>query len=488
VASASPELGPMPGQGETQHVYRAPPVYNSLDSIAGKEATDDTRFYGSVREAAVDPRRWLWRFVQWAETSEDTDPAQLVTWCCEDFKSRRLKAPLVLAWLVMQAMTFIYQAALLSEISNNLDALEIALAENCAPEHERNGVCLGPKWNMSFAAKFNFPATGTEDGRSDFDFVIPSDRPFAFETASRPPTFLLGVEPLAPQGMVSWRVSIAPRTSGALATSSKLPDVQGVGSKYTVLCSQAYMGPTWSGSLSLRGQSIDPVTMSLFVVDSRIKHLEDIHSQSQCSFEGSWQNFSARHSGQQHRVLRIAQCAAAFFLMISVLLLVLVSYRFYYYVESGKLLSRVIAVKFVVQDIPQQMCIVAYLYAWYSTDGLRCQMCLFHPQHCDGQHPLHWSNLLVCIFTLLGACSNQLLLQAKLKKYDEEEECFLCFARCAALSVSVLPFSSSLFALSASLLHLRSVVIYVLAGIPSLIGWGTLLCMPMFAICDDENF
>jgi len=79
-------------------------------------------------------------------------------------------------------------------------------------------------------------------------------------------------------------------------------------------------------------------------------------------------------------------------------------------------------------------------------------------------------------------------MQAKLKKYDEEEECFLCFARCAALSVSVLPFSSSLFVLSASLLHLRSVLVYVLAGIPSLIGWGTVLCLPMFAICDDDNF
>jgi len=477
----------MPGQGETQHVYKAPPVYNSLGTKTGKETPDNGGPYGSVNEAAMNPRRWLWRFAQWAETSEDTDPAQLVTWCCEDFKSRRLKAPCVLAWLVMQTMTFIYQAALLSEISNNLDALEMALTENCGPAHRRNGVCLGPTWNMSFDGKFDFSPTGTEDGRSDFDFVIPADRSFAFETASRPPTFLVGVEPQAPQTRAAWLVSIAPRTSGSLGFGGKLPDVHGVGSKYTVLRSQTYMGPAWSGSVSLRGQSAEAFSMSLFVVDSRIKHLEDIHSQEQCSFEGSWQNFSARHSGQQHRVLTFAQHAVVFFLLISVLLLVLVSYRFFYYVESGKLLSRVIAFKFVVQDIPQQMCIVAYLYAWYSTDGLRCQMCLFHPQHCDGQHPLHWSNLLVCIFTLLGACSNQLLLQAKLKKYDEEEECFLCFARCAALSVSVLPFSSSLFLLSASLLHLRSVIVYLLAGIPSLIGWGTVLCVPMFAICDDES-
>jgi len=475
----------MPGQGETQPVYKASPAHKSLDKKKGRETPDEAGSYGSVNEADMNP---VWRFARWAETSKDTDPVQLVSWCCEDFKGRRLKAPFVLAWLVLQTLTFIYQAALLSEISNNVDALEIALAENCGPDHRRNDVCLGPTWNMSFAGKFDFSATSTEDGRSDFDFVIPADRPFAFETASQPPTFLLGVEPQTPHATVPWRVSVAPRTGGAWGISSKMPDVKAIGNKYTVLRSQTYMGPFWSGSLSLRGQSAEPVSISLFVVDSRIKHLEDIHSQTQCSFEGSWQNFSARHSGQQHRVLTIAQQATAFFLLVSLLMLALVSYRFFYYVESGKLLSRVIAFKFVVQDIPQQMCIVAYLYAWYSTDGLRCQMCLFHPQHCDAQHPLHWSNLLVCIFTLLGACSNQLIMQAKLKKYDEEEECFLCFARCAALSVSVLPFSSSLFVLSASLLHLRSVLVYVLAGIPSLIGWGTVLCLPMFAICDDDNF
>merc|ERR1711904_298924 len=117
------------------------------------------------------------------------------------------------------------------------------------------------------------------------------------------------------------------------------------------------------------------------------------------------------------------------FLVVSIVTFLVTGHRFYFYVESGKLLSRVIAVKFLAQDFPQQLCIVAYLYGWYAENGLRCQMCLFHPQHCDDEHPLHFANLLVCIFTLLSACSNQLLLQAKSKKCDEEEECFLACAR-----------------------------------------------------------
>lgn len=26
-----------------------------------------------------------------------------------------------------------------------------------------------------------------------------------------------------------------------------------------------------------------------------------------------------------------------------------------------------------------------YLLGWYEEDGLRCQLCLFHPQHCEDE-------------------------------------------------------------------------------------------------------
>eukprot|EP00438_Fugacium_kawagutii_P027937 Skav234350 [mRNA] locus=scaffold1274:72879:75718:+ [translate_table: standard] len=150
-----------------------------------------------------------------------------------------------------------------------------------------------------------------------------------------------------------------------------------------------------------------------------------------------------------------------------------------------------IVLKFVVQDFPQQMCIAAYLYAWYADNGLRCQMCLFHPSHCDEQYPLHLTNLLVCLFTLLSAVANQLLLQAKLKRgYDSEDECVLCFFRFVMVSVSILPFSTAMCFLSAVLLHLKSVAIYFMSAIPTILGWGTLLCahgsVPLFVCCDEE--
>ena len=39
-----------------------------------------------------------------------------------------------------------------------------------------------------------------------------------------------------------------------------------------------------------------------------------------------------------------------------------------------------------------QICIVLYLLGWYEADGLRCQLCLFHPQHCEDEHPFRLAN------------------------------------------------------------------------------------------------
>mmetsp|Transcript_7350 Transcript_7350/g.19783 ORF Transcript_7350/g.19783 Transcript_7350/m.19783 type:complete len:472 (-) Transcript_7350:104-1519(-) len=443
--------------------------------------------YGAAGDFVENPTKWLKDAARWLETSEETDPGHLVAFCCEDFRPRRLKAPLVLAWLVVQAVGFVFQAQLLGEISRNLSDFEVTLTDFCGPEHRQNGVCLGHLWNMSFSDVLTFPPARAEP---DFDFVIPADKRFDFETRSQPPTFLLGVEPLAPHKDLRWRVSVAPRGGGpySVLASGAMPPVRGLGSRYTVLTSHEHRGPAWTGSITLTTGVSETASVHVYVVDSRIQHLEQIHNQEHCSFEGSWQNFNERHSGQHHRVLSTAQQATTFFLLVQLALGLLVLYRFYFYVESGKLLSRVIALKFVVQDFPQQLCIVAYLYGWYATNGLRCQMCLFHPAHCDAQYPLHWTNMLVCIFTLLSSCANQMLVQIKLKKYDEEEECLLGLARAAALSVSILPFSTSVFFLSASLLHLRSVPVYLAAGVPTMLGWGSLLCAPTMALCDEDDF
>ncbi|CAE8608234.1 unnamed protein product [Polarella glacialis] len=436
-------------------------------------------FYGSViSDAASDPGKWLQSVARWLETSEDTDPARYLTWCCDDFKPRRIKAPIVLAWLLLQAFGLVFQLVLLGEVSRNLEAFEITLSSFCGAEHRQHGVCLGPAWNLSYTGTLTFPPSG---GQGDFDFVIPRTLPFAFTTASQPPTFLLGVEPQPPHADAAWQVDITPLGKPPLAA------VRGWGHKFQVITGHQSEGPSWRGSVRMDSKYSETAQVHLYVVDSRIQHLEDVHSQKQCSFEASWQNFSERSQGQHHRVLSLTKAATAFFLAVQIFLAGLVLRRFYFSVDSGKLLSRVIILKFLMQDFPQQMCIAAYIYSWYSANGLRCQMCLFHPSHCDDEHPLHPTNLLVCIFTLLSAASNQLLLQAKLKRnYDSEDECVLCFFRFIMLSVSILPFTTALFFLSAFMFHLRSVICYILIGLPTILGWGTVLCVPLFSICDDD--
>lgn len=182
----------------------------------------------------------------------------------------------------------------------------------------------------------------------------------------------------------------------------------------------------WTGSLTLSSKYTETADVHIYVVDSMIQHLEDIHNQPQCDFASSWENFSERHNGQHHRVLTSAWHATAFFMFVSLVCAWVVSRRFLLVAETGKLLRRLVVVKFLIQDIPQQFCIMAYLYGWYSNNGLRCQMCLFHPAHCDDEHPLHWSNSMLLLFTAMSACSNQLLLHIRGKKYDEDEDLFGC--------------------------------------------------------------
>eukprot|EP00441_Pelagodinium_beii_P032241 CAMPEP_0197637642 /NCGR_PEP_ID=MMETSP1338-20131121/12803_1 /TAXON_ID=43686 ORGANISM="Pelagodinium beii, Strain RCC1491" /NCGR_SAMPLE_ID=MMETSP1338 /ASSEMBLY_ACC=CAM_ASM_000754 /LENGTH=448 /DNA_ID=CAMNT_0043210081 /DNA_START=16 /DNA_END=1358 /DNA_ORIENTATION=- len=422
------------------------PAKSGLRAAEEGSARPPSGFYGTVNEAAADPGKWWNSLTRWLETSDDTDPAKYLTWCCDDFRPRRLKAPVVLAWLLVQSFGLLFQAVLLSEVSRNLEDYEATLASNCAPQHFAHDVCLGPAWNLSFSGPMNFPPS---ESQADFDYVIPKTQPFLFKTLSQPPTFMLGVEPLAPHENAEWQISLGPgKESDSLWWSSRRtlnlgPAAQGWGSRYHVVTSKEYKGPSWSGALNLKSKYSETAAINVFVVDSRITHLEDVHKQEQCSFEKSWENFSSRSQGRHHKVLSYARSATLFFLIVQLMLAGVVFRRFFLYVETSKLLSRVIALKFVVQDFPQQMCIVAYLYAWYADNGMRCQMCLFHPEHCDYQYPLHATNLMVCLFTLLSAMANQLLLQAKLKRgYDSEDECVMGFFRFILMSVSVLPFTT----------------------------------------------
>lgn len=396
-------------------------------------------------------------------------------------------------------MGVLFQASMLMEIWQHLVDFEGTLQANCGPQHMQGGVCLGPAWNLSYSGVVTFPATAAQDGDSaDFDMIIPADRTFNFETRSQPATFLVGVEPLPPHASAGWKLDLretrGPEPGYPFASGAGVPappiELRGHGKKYMVQTSRrtGQQPCRWAGSMNLNSKYSEVASVHTYVVDSRIAHLEDIHNQHQCSFEQSWQNFSERQNGQHHRVLSFTWHATAFFMFVSLCCTGVMIRRFFYYVEGGKLLSRLIAAKFIMQDVPQQLCIVAYMYGWFAPNGLRCQMCLFHPQHCDQQYPLHWSNLMLCLFTMLSACANQLLLQVKSphKEYDEEEECFQCAVRFALLAVSTLPFSTAMLVLSHSLLGVRSILVFFLVGLPCVIGWSALVCLPMAAACDDD--
>lgn len=448
---------------------------------------DSGRGYG-IAAAVANPGQQFMDMARWLETSEDTDPIKMLGCCCEDWKARKLKAPCVLGWLVLQLLGIFAQFTLLSEVSRHLEEYDQTLARNCGPEHQQHGVCLGPTWNFSYSGVLAFPPAGSDN--SDYDFVIPTDQAFKFKTTSTPATFLVGVEPQAPHTNAHWRLSIAgtgTRGGDNVWKDKNLEGFYGTGRRFKVFSSKYYSGSgDWTASMNLKSKYDTTAQVYTYVVDSKLQHLDQIHGQKQCSFEKGWENFNEKESGKHQTVLVTTKRATTFFLVVSSACFLLMLRRFLLYVEGGRLLSRVVALKFILQDIPQQICIVGYIYSWYAVDGLRCQMCIFHPDHCDNEHPLHLSNLILCILTLLSASSNQMLLQPKAKRIDEETECFLALSRIALFSVSVLPFSTAMFFLTSAVLHFQSTFIYAVSAVPTFVGWGVVFCVPMFTICDDD--
>lgn len=239
---------------------------------------------------------------------------------------------------------------------------------------------------------------------------------------------------------------------------------------------------TWEARLALDSRYGTPTDIYLYIVDSEIKHLSDIHSQPMCSFEKSWINFTENnHNFRMSKTMFFTRL----FQIVQIACVVLIFYRYYYQVEGSRLFVRILFLKFVFQDFPQQITMVSYLYNWYAEDGLRCQLCLFHPAHCISQYPLHTSNLIACLFCLVSAGSSQMFLQVSYKTADEDDAiCFAC-GRLVLLSVSILPFSTAVFFLSSTMLHLGSSLIYVLFVLFTVCGWSAVCCIPMLSLCED---
>lgn len=423
---------------------------------------------------------------------------------------------MLIAWLVLQVLGAVFQVGLLFEVGHHLAALEDLLATHCGAGQQRHGVCLGPSWNMSY-----YDAIPMNPGTQ-----------FAFDTKSNPPTFLIAIEPRPPHSSDAWELSVGGTLGTCLEETTRPTVVEIRRALYFVWyyfihslpwhslwpterpincgrqASLAATGPlitvlhgpgSWLArdhwtALFTAGPMVESSRKPMadvHVLDLVTAHIGAIRRQRDCNFARSWQNFSLRHNGEHHAVLWVTWRAIIFFLCVSMVLIGIVFWRFYYYVDSCRLLRRVICVKLIAQDLPQQICVVAYLYAWYATNGLRCQMCLFYVEHCEVEHPLHTGNLLLLLFTALSACSNQVLLQARDGMDDVFDVFCLVVVRVMLFSISVLPLSIAAylsvlwFPFGRSYVHV--VMACALGACPMVVGLMTLTVGPVVLLIGLER-
>ncbi|CAK9015721.1 unnamed protein product [Durusdinium trenchii] len=170
----------------------------------------------------------------------------------------------------------------------------------------------------------------------------------------------------------------------------------------------------------------------VFVEDFQSPHLGQILPSSSCSLTAAWRAFNKQHQGHHHRALAWCRDLLGWLLPLGALATWAVYSTSVAQTEKTEDLElnfeaqeeekdverngqrgyfqSVILIKLLVMDIPQQICIVLYLLGWYEADGLRCQLCLFHPQHCEAEHPFRFVNSAAFLCTLLSSVSNQVVL------------------------------------------------------------------------------
>merc|ERR1712226_577636 len=235
----------------------------------------------------------------------------------------------------------------------------------------------------------------------------------------------------------------------------------------------------WRATLTTRShsRSSKKTRYVVFVEDAATPHLKEIHASPQCAFSRSWKEFNLQTQGHSHKVLSWCSFLLGIFLFIGGAAVYIVNYQ----VNHGahKRASKykfhiIIMVKFLLQDVPQQLCIVLYLAGWFEASGLRCQLCLFNPAHCGDQQAFHLANLAALTCCLLSSVSNQLLVRPVfMKVYTEDDICVQYTLRIAGLCVAVLPFTTGMCCMSKSVLSMPTLV-HVLFVVPCGIGWFSL--------------
>mmetsp|Transcript_104399 Transcript_104399/g.196524 ORF Transcript_104399/g.196524 Transcript_104399/m.196524 type:complete len:529 (+) Transcript_104399:68-1654(+) len=459
--------------------------------------------------------------------------------CGTGFTCREVGTRAVQAWVAFQAVSFLFQLSLWREVGNHLDAYSRTLDTQCPPgSGRREQVCLGPMWNLSSSQNLALEGRHTDAfihhshhkfrGRSHFHEMEPelhwnrsnqtenpnASRTFEFTIRSVPSTFLVAVEPVSRAAQVNETPPEAPPNNSEEAlhveeNSAWMLKVERVDPPQTTrsfVRSQsgsaaltfedlsdeaektlAQKGRVlWRATLQNRGYSRRQTRFSVFVEDSAIPHLADIHSSSQCSFARSWRAFNQQHQGRSHEYLALSRALLGLFLPINAAVVVLVGY--FFQKEVGFCFHTIVMFKFFLVDVPQQACVVLYLLGWYEAEGLRCQLCLFHPQHCEEEHPFRLANSIAFACTVLSGLVNQLIIRPVWKRhYTEEDECLQVFVRIGMASVSILPFTTGVYYTTSALLY-SPVAAQVFFFVPCCMGWFTvalvLFCW-VYACCSD---
>jgi len=341
---------------------------------------------------------------------------------------------------------------------------------------------------------------------------------FTFETRSQPPTFIATVEPLArakrmgenpptqspaeenqtshdihewPWSLKVERVDPPLRPlAQPFKSQAEGPDVVLV-EDLSMEARQAVQSRgwiRWKATLTSRG-SLKQTRFAAYVEDSLTTHLEIIEANSQCSFTSSWKAFNKEQQGDNHNLLSWCTLLLAVFMPINCIIIFFTIWN-----EQSTVCCRdlgfhsLVMVKFLVVDVIQQLCIVLYLLGWYNSNGLRCQLCLFHPSHCEEEHPFRPANTGAFVCTLLSSVAHQMLVRplAEGKKLiSDEDRYFAIGLRILAISISILPFSTGVFMASSALLA-HPLIAQILFFVPCALGWTTvflLFCLWLRALC-----
>ncbi|KAF4654521.1 hypothetical protein FOZ61_008204 [Perkinsus olseni] len=314
--------------------------------------------------------------------------------CLEEFRFVQTTVKHASLWIAVQGLLVLLLLLLyVYTLEPHINQVQSTLEKYCSDGHKwsEEAVCLGPSWKETLSATLLMHGQSRE--QSTQDWVITHDEVLEFDVASSPPTILVGVRPLGRcKGGVRWRLLI-------FDVARKFEETHtGAGSQSFVVSTTRAAASKWKVEFSLLkgvdqlGES-EMCEIEIFAVDNQQPHLPRIHdkfsdSNGQCEFAGTWLRLADRHD------LGWAQFAVSG--INNFLWLRVVSFLVYTRGVSNSLakvdyFSAAVLVKSFIIDISMQVLLVSYIYYWYGRNGLQCQMCLFHSNHCENfdADPMH---------------------------------------------------------------------------------------------------